>query len=318
METVAFSDAYAAAQHGAVVADRSQLGWLLLTGATRVDLLQRMSTQDLRGMQAGAGRATVLTTDIGRMIDRLILYANDDSVSLLTGADNGDNIARYLMRFVFFNDDFQVKNLSADTAIWGVYGAAAGRLLGKAGYDVTELSLHHHRATDFGSIHRTDPVAGDGFLLVTDSAEKETLLARLTAAGCVPIDAASYDYLRIEAGQARLRHEISAEYNPLEAGLWDDVSFAKGCYTGQEIIARLESRGQLAKELLMLSASAPIEAGATITSNGKAAGTITSAATQQGKTVAMGYVKRKYVQEALFVGDVAITRTALPQEIVSQ
>lgn len=97
---------------GALLADRSDLGVLQITGATRLDLLNRMSTQDLRSLQAGMGAATVLTTDIGRIIDRLLLSVDTDSVTVITGENNGDNIARYLLRFVFFNDDFQLVDRS--------------------------------------------------------------------------------------------------------------------------------------------------------------------------------------------------------------
>ena len=294
MNTVDFQSGYSAAHSTAVVVDRSDLGWLKLTGATRVDLIQRMSTQDLRGLQSGEGRATVLTTDIGRIIDRLILYAENDVVYMLTSENNADNIARYLMRFVFFNDDFQIEDLSNQTAILGVYGKNAGAMLHAAGYDFAELPLHHH--VDVGQncrLHRADAVAGEGYLIVGDSAEKAILLETLTNAGVVPIDEPTFDYLRIESGQPRLRHELTSDYIPLETGLWDDVSFSKGCYTGQEIIARMESRGRLAKRLVQLSAEAPISNGAAITANGKAAGTITSAASNNGDTVAMGYVKNE-------------------------
>ena len=90
------------ARETAVLVDRSQLGMLLLSGETRLDLIHRMSTQAVNGLQPGEGAATVLTTDIGRIIDRLILYATSSTVYALTGENNSDNIARYLMRFVFF------------------------------------------------------------------------------------------------------------------------------------------------------------------------------------------------------------------------
>jgi aminomethyltransferase len=90
---------------------------------------------------------------------------------------------------------------------------------------------------------------------------------------------------------------LTGDYIPLEAGLWDDVSFNKGCYIGQEIIARMESRGKLAKKLMKLRPSAPVAAGATLRANGKTAGTITSAAVGPDGPVALGYVKTAVLQE---------------------
>ena len=69
---------------------------------------------------------------------------------------------------------------------------------------------------------------------------------------------------------------MTLDYIPLEAGLWDDVSFHKGCYTGQEIIARMESRGKLAKRLTRLRPASPVAAGAEIVANGRPGGTILS------------------------------------------
>ncbi|MEJ2748681.1 MAG: glycine cleavage system protein T, partial [Anaerolineae bacterium] len=107
---------YQAAQETAVIVDRSSLGLLQFTGQTRLDLIHRMSTQAVNNLQSGEGAATVLTTDIGRIIDRLILYAASDKVYALTSENNSDTIARYLMRFVFFNDDFHLQDLSGETA----------------------------------------------------------------------------------------------------------------------------------------------------------------------------------------------------------
>ena len=130
---------YQAAHHTAVIVDRSDLGRLKFSGATRLDLLHRMSTQAVNALQAGEGAATILTTDIGRIIDRLLLYADDASVLVLTGENNADFIARYLLRFVFFNDDFRLENVGNDTAVFGVYGPQAEQMLAAAGFPETDL-----------------------------------------------------------------------------------------------------------------------------------------------------------------------------------
>jgi tRNA-modifying protein YgfZ len=84
----------------------------------------------------------------------------------------------------------------------------------------------------------------------------------------------------------------------LEANLWADVSFTKGCYIGQEIIARMESRGRMAKKLVTLRASEPVEPGADITADGKKVGTITSAAVGPHGPVALGYLKTAVLEQS--------------------
>ena len=310
MKTLPFTQGYQAAHTSAVVTNRSTLGILKITGATRIDLIHRMSTQKLTGMQSGEGRATLLTSDIGRMIDRLILYTSSDKVYVLTGENNSDKIARHLMRFVFFNDDFQLEDLSDRVSVWGIYGVKSAEILQSIGWDA-EIPLHHYRKLPIGTdayLHRTDPVAGNGYFVICNSADDETILAALTNAGIMPIDAPTYDYLRIEAGLPAFGREISLDYNPLEADLWEDVSFNKGCYTGQEIIARLDSRGKLAKKLVRISAKAAIKTGRVLTKEGKNAGTITSAATSSAGTVALAYIKTKYLAETeLFSADIPLT-----------
>jgi len=309
---------YQAAHQTAVIVDRSDLGRLKFSGATRLDLIHRMSTQAVNALQAGEGAATVLTTDIGRIIDRLLLYADDASVLVLTGENNADFIARYLLRFVFFIDDFRLENVGNDTAVFGVYGPQAEQMLAAAGFPETDLPRHHWRQAAIGGItatlHRTDPVAGDGYFVMVQRADKETIHAHLLAAGFTAADETAYDYLRLESGNPRFGHELTQEYIPLEANLWADVSFKKGCYIGQEIIARLESRGKLAKRLVRLDLAAPADPGAEITAGDKKVGSLTSVGRGPAGILALGYVKTAVLDalsspnsSPLRVGETAVT-----------
>lgn len=299
-------DVYAAAHETAVLVNRSDLGVLKITGASRLDLIDRMSTQRVKNLQRGEGAATVLTTDIGRIIDRLILYPSSDSVYALTGEDNGANIGRYLMGYVFFNDDFHLQDISAETAVFAVYGPQAPQILGEVvGFPEVDMPLHHWReaeiATDDGTInaylHRTDPINGYGYFVMSEAQHGDALWQRLRTAGLVVADEPAFDFLRIEAGLPRYGHELTQEYIPLEADLWSDVSFNKGCYVGQEIIARMESRGRIAKKLVQLRPDAPVAADSDIVADGKRVGTVTSVAEGPHGPLALGYVKTAALDE---------------------
>lgn len=313
VEPVSLERAYEAAHDDAIVVDRSDLGLLKFTGETRLDLIHRMSTQAVNDLPSGAGAATILTTDIGRMIDRLLLYASSDAVYALTGEGNADSIARYLLRFVFFTDDFHLEDLSAETAVFGVYGTAAAERLRPLFGGAVELPLHHWRQLLLDDttvyLHRTDPLAGGGYFVIGDTAGAEIIWQTLVEAGITPAGSEAFDYLRIESGLPRFGREITQEYIPLEANLWTDVSFNKGCYTGQEVIARMESRGRLAKQLVRLHPEAPVTAGMEIVSGGRTAGTVTSAATGPAGPLALGYLKTRLLNdpEASFMaGDVVL------------
>lgn len=303
---------YQAAHETAVLVDRSELGVLKFSGVTRLDLINRMSTQAVNNLQSGEGAATVLTTDIGRIIDRLILYAGSDSVCALTGENNADNVARYLMRFVFFQDDFHLQDLSGETAVFAIYGPQSGAKSTAAGFPDMELPLHHWRPAEVGGVtaylHRTDPIAGDGYFVMGAAADRDVLWSQLVGTGLVVADEAAFDFLRIEHGRPRFGRELTGDYIPLEADLWDDVSFNKGCYTGQEIIARMESRGQLAKKMIKLRFAAPVAAGAEVLAGGRKAGSVTSVAVGPDGPIGLGYVKTAVLDAGaqLMVGETAV------------
>ncbi|UCG26224.1 MAG: folate-binding protein YgfZ [Chloroflexota bacterium] len=294
------SEAYEVAHSAAVLVERSDLGMLKFSGKSRLDLINRMSTQDVLNLKPGEGAATVLSTDIGRIIDRLILYVDRESVYCLTGEGNGANIAEYLRRFVFYMDDFTVEDLSASTAVLAVYGIQASSALRDI-FGEADLPLHHWKRADLGGApvyqHRTDPIAGAGYLVTCHEEDRAALEQALVGAPIRPADEAAFDYLRIESRLPRFGRELTPDYIPLEAGLWADVSFNKGCYTGQEIIARLESRGRLAKRLVHLTAAEPLSAGDALTAGDKAAGTVTSAATGPGGAQALAYVKTAILEQ---------------------
>jgi aminomethyltransferase len=227
-----------------------QFGWVRLTGATRVDFLHRMSTNHLLGLQAGEARLTALTTPIGRMIDCVLAIGEPDALLLMTGAGNEEKVARWLRKYVFFNDDVKVAVVEV-AGVRGVFEVEAAPLGGIAW-----------------------PTRG---WLVLDAGP--------TSDGVE--DGAAFEAHRISRGWPRYPNEIGEDYIPLEAGLRSAISFTKGCYIGQEIIARMDSRGQLAKRLLRLRVDGPISAGAALLAEGAAAGTLTSVAGADG----LGYAR---------------------------
>lgn len=304
---------YRAAQETAVFVDRSALSAFTITGKSRLEIIDRISTNSVKGLQNGQGAATVLTTSIGRIIDRLLLYAGDAAVTMLAGEGHRDPLARYLLRNVFFQDDFQLHDVTEETAVFAIYGPQAQPLLQRAGLPLTDLPLHHWQPGQVGdmpvTLHKTDPIGGDGYYLLGAARVRDALAQHLVASGITPADEAAFDFLRIEAGLPRFGRELTLDYIPLEADLWADVSFRKGCYTGQEIIARMESRGKLAKRLVRLHAPVPLHPGAELSANGKPVGTLTSTAVGPGGCVALGYVKTAVLEEnkPLTVGETAVT-----------
>lgn len=275
------------------------MGLLEVSGESRLDLINRMSTNLVSLLKPGEGAATVLTTDVGRIIDRVILYAGESTALMMTGENNGDNIGRYLMRFVFFNDDFRLQPLDGQFSTLFVYGDDAAAKIGEICGVELDLPLHGWIQTKVGqvdvTVHATDPLAGGGFMLKIPAGSEPAVQQALEAAGGEAISEDEFDGMRIEDILPRLRHELTGDFIPLETGLWDDVSFTKGCYTGQEIIARMDSRGKISKQLVQLETEGPLPAGTELLAAGKSAGTVTTSVGNR----ALGYVKSSILEKQI-------------------
>lgn len=245
--------AYAAAREGAALYDAAGLGRLWLRDRDRAALLNRLSTNNVEALRPGQGAQTVLTTPIGRIIDMLTVYCLDDAVLVVTSQGRGPGIFGHLKKNIFFNDKLKVEDASSTLGQLHLYGPRAAEALAALGLPGAELAPFGIAAAAHGDapvyVARVQPIGGDGLTLIAPPATLAGLRADLEAWGASPLDAATYDVLRVEHGHGAYGRELSLEYIPLETGLWGAVSFTKGCYVGQEIIARMESRGRLAKQL---------------------------------------------------------------------
>src|SRR5512139_981764 len=136
-EVGAIEREYAAAQTGSVMIDAAAWGRLKVTGKNRVDFLHRMSTNDLLKLAIGQGAGTVFTTPIARIIDRTVVYVRENEVLMLTSRGNQSRVAQWLRKYIFFNDDVQIKDATDETGMISIYGAAAHSVMTReAGEDL--------------------------------------------------------------------------------------------------------------------------------------------------------------------------------------
>lgn len=274
---------YAAAAKGAILLDRSHEGRILLQGRDRLELVNRMSTNDVSGLPLHEGKPTVFVNANARILFRAGCFNGPRGLLLISEPGQGDALANYLRRSVFFGDQVTVKDISAETAHFALHGATADSIiesLAPAAQSMPALGLVEVES-DVGklTIARRKSICGGHWIVITDrdagARVHHLLLQRGAAAGLAAAGSLTFNCLRIRGGRpAGL--ELSTDYIPLEVGLWDEISFSKGCYTGQEIIARMESRGRLAKTLVKLALSSMAPAPAPIYAQGKPAGALTS------------------------------------------
>jgi aminomethyltransferase len=246
-------------------------------------------------LKPGEGARTVLINHNARILDVLTVYGLPEHLLVTTHPGSGPALSRFLQSKIFFNDKVAVQDLTAATLQVHLYGPHAAPLLRQLNsVDADAWPLHHIQAASVGTaqvwIARTLPIGGDGFAIL---AQREDALVIEQALADVPtLDTATFDVLRVEQGYGAHQHEFSTEYIPLESGLTDAVSFTKGCYVGQEIIARMESRNRLAKRLMGLRLAQPVAAGGNLLLNGKEAGDLTSTASSpRFGAIGLAYVR---------------------------
>jgi tRNA-modifying protein YgfZ len=248
------SPAYHAALNGAALADEGGAGRVFMRGKDRVALLQRLSTNDIARLRPGQGARTVLTTPIGRIIDVLTVHVLEDALLIVTSPGQGGPIWAHLKKNIFFNDQVSLEAAGRTHGQLALYGAGAAALLEQvSGAVLSELPPQYSTTIDLADaqvlVARREPIGGASFTLYLPAEQLDAVRDALVAGGALSLDADTLDVLRVERGYGAFGRELSQEYIPLETGLLDAVSFTKGCYVGQEIIARMESRGRLAKVL---------------------------------------------------------------------
>jgi len=290
-------DEFVAALERAVLMERSHEGRLLIEGRDRLSLLQRISTNHVLSLRENEGCATLFTNPNGRIIDRMMVYHRGEQALILTEPGRGEAVRGYLQRQIFFNDDVRLNDLSSSTRLLALHGPQADSVVaaytglaleGLPLFAAVTVEKHNARLT---FVRRKSLSVVHWAVLVPQSAVRE-VWDGLCAAGSVPAGSLTYNVLRIRAGRPGVGRELSLDYIPLEAGLWDEVSFNKGCYTGQEIIARMESRGRLAKTLVHLRLAAFVESPAALVGEDKTVGTLTSSVlAPDGVVYGLGFVK---------------------------
>jgi len=302
-------DAYTAALEGAALFDENDSGRIRMRGEHAADLLHRLSTNDMKQLQPGQGARTVLTTPIGRIIDLLTVYVQDDSLIAVSGTGQGGAVFSHLRKNIFFNDKVTLEPLGRSHGQFALYGPHAAALLSElGGTHIGDLALHSSVRVSIAShevvIARALPLGGAGFRLLVPTEGADAVHTALLDAGAATLDAATGNVLRVEAGYPAVGHELSQDYIPLETDLDDAISFTKGCYVGQEIIARMESRGRRAKALrgLRFAPDEVLSAPAKLEVDTKDAGDLTSVVVSPR----FGQIGLAYVRSAHLAADASL------------
>lgn len=300
---------YAAADRGAILLDRSHEGRILLRGDDRLKIINRMSTNDLIALGFNDGRATVFTDANARILFRAECYQRPEGLLLISEPGRGPSLAAFLRRNIFFGDEASVSESGAGTAQFALQGAAADEIASALSNDIDGLPAMGSCDVELAGIAaillRRKSFDGGHWALICAADDAAALHKGLTDLGR-PYGLRAggslvYNILRIRAGRPG-GGELSRDYIPLEVGLWDEISFSKGCYTGQEIIARMESRERVAKVLVKTRLSDFVPAPAPLFAAGRAVGALTSSAeAPDSELFALAVVKVGFVMRDIIL-----------------
>ena len=267
--------AYHAALEGCLVVEHEPPGVLVARGSSTLDLLHRMSTNDMNGLERGEIRATVLTTAIGRMVDLIYVLRRDEDFLLVTSPGKAAAVRDWLARYVFFNDDVLLSEPMPGYQLWGMYGpTAAAEAAGLSG-GASAPALPAYSSIDDGCLWASEGTL-PGLRLLAGAEWQRRAEDRWGKRGPGTPYAEAFEAHRIERGQPAPGHEINDDVIPLEAGLWHLISFDKGCYIGQEVIARMESRSRIARQLAGLRLERQVSEPQEIELDGAPLGRLTS------------------------------------------
>ncbi len=294
------SQEYLAATETAGLVDRSYLGRLEITGADGLDLLNRLSTNKLDDLQVGEGAITALTSNKGRIVDLLHVLRLEDRLMVLTGPENRQKVAEWI-DFYTFVEDITVEDVTEDTAMVSLIGPRAESIVlqvceGEVAMPGSAGTVGVRVDGVDATLVRSDLGRLPEYAIVVQVAGAQTLWEAMLRQYAVPVGMDVLEAIRVERGVPVAGKELTEDYNPLEAGLLDYVSFNKGCYIGQEVVTRLDTYDKVQKHLVGLAfqgASVPAE-GATLFAGGKRTGTVTSLATSpaSGDAIGLGYVRK--------------------------
>jgi len=285
---------------GAGLIDLSSRGRVLVSGSDAVMFLNGLVTNDVKSLKINSWMPAAFANVQGRLLAAVRVIHRGDGFLIDTEAETHEKVFNLLERFTLAGD-FRVRDLTNDTATLSLQGKGAVDLL-RSEFD---LGSGLERGTNFSAPDGLDILtathtAEPGFDIFMAAGRAGEWRDKFVGRGAVPVDDATREVLRIEAGIPRYRVDMDENTVLNETNLDDAISFTKGCYTGQEIIIRIKHRGHVAKKLtgLLLDHETALAPGAVcLAETGDDIGRVTSACASPrlARTIALGYVKYDYL-----------------------
>ena len=305
--------------------DLSYLGKLRVSGRDRVRYLHNMLSNDIKGLAEGQGCYAALLTHQGRMESDLNALAFAEELWLESSFAGKDRLFQTLAKYVVA-DVVTIEDWTEKLAILSLQGPRAGEKMEEiASLSLASLSALDHRTIIRSSgnwvvVHR-DRTGCGGYDLWLPAGEVADVWHRWVGPGRIPpVGLQALNWLRTEAGIPWYGVDMDDKNLPMEMGLDHAISMTKGCYRGQEIVARVTHRGHLDRKLgaIAVRHEELPSAGAEVRAGGNKVGVVTSAipSPRLGQPLALAVVKTEHLKAGTAV-EVAYGERLFPGQVVS-
>ncbi len=295
---------YDALRNAAAVLDLSLSAKLEVSGKNAVQFLNGLVTNEVKSLQPGQGVLAAFLNVQGKVVSLCRFYKTDAHFLLEFDVTNRAVIFNNLSRFVLAGEFF-VKDVSEECALLSVQGPTSATLLSALTTQTIEAEPEYRNYSavikGINILIASHSRCGlTGFDVFVPAEAKAAIHQALIAGGATVAGSEALEIARLEAAIPREGVDVTDANILLEAGYDKAISYTKGCYLGQEIIARIHYRGQPARQLrsfVIKSAEPPGKGTELWAADGKKVGEITSSVNSfaLGRIIALGYVHRYYL-----------------------
>ncbi|MFP6668764.1 MAG: glycine cleavage T C-terminal barrel domain-containing protein [Pirellulales bacterium] len=301
-------------------------GVVEITGSDRSTFLHNMCTNDIGNLAPGGGCELFLANVKGKTLAYALALCRETSLVLVTAEGRAGEMIAHLDRYII-REDVQLHDRSEEWASLLLAGGESDKIVGEMlNVDPPGGWCRHETGTSEGRGVRVcamDQYGAGGFLLTADVETMSALAGRIADRGVLGCGLAAAEVLRIESGLPMFGADITEENFPQEVGRDEfAVSFTKGCYLGQETVARIDALGHVNRLLcgLRFECDDPPLAGTAVSAEGSEVGRVTSAvySPRAGTPIALAYLKRGFTATGtqLQVKDAAAHVVELPMPVV--
>lgn len=263
----------------------SEVSVLDLVGEDSAAILHNLTTNDVKALEIGCGCETFVTDVRGKTIAHVVAFRTPEGFRLIGASGQSQAIAEHADRYTI-REDAQPVDRSSELTAFVLSPDATSSIRDET--DWGESNAHGYGV---------DWLGPDTLLLLTETSGAVEQVLR--SAGEVAASDDEFHDARVLAGFPWYGVDLSAKNLPQEASrIKESISFTKGCYLGQETVARLDALGQVQKQLVRWQTTGAIpEKGSEVTSDGKVVGKLTSVAkTGDDKAVAIGMARRSHFE----------------------